>query len=287
MPDNIQVTAGTGTTIAADDISGVLHQRVKLTWGADGTANDASASSPLPVVQTGALPAGSNALGSVSVTSGSVALSSAIPTGANTIGSVGITGALPAGSNALGSVSVSSIAASEIHLGEVGGRTIVSNASITRPADTVAYASGDAIADSTSAPTVFTFSNAARINQGSGVIIGAMLVDSANQATKGDFDLLIFDTTYTPNNDNAVFTPTNAEMESCVGVVRFSSSNFVTGNAAAGASGNALCLGTLTDNIGFKCGSGSTSLFARLVTRSAYTPVSGKKFTIRLRILQD
>ena len=67
MSDNIQVTAGSGTTIAADDISGVLHQRVKLTWGVDGTANDTSASNPIPVVQTGALPTGGNAIGSVSV----------------------------------------------------------------------------------------------------------------------------------------------------------------------------------------------------------------------------
>jgi hypothetical protein len=43
MSDNVQITAGSGTTIAADDIGGVLHQRVKLSLGADGTANDASA----------------------------------------------------------------------------------------------------------------------------------------------------------------------------------------------------------------------------------------------------
>lgn len=43
MADNVAITAGSGTTIAADDIGGVLHQRVKLSLGADGTANDASA----------------------------------------------------------------------------------------------------------------------------------------------------------------------------------------------------------------------------------------------------
>lgn len=51
MPDNVDITAGTGTTIAADDIAGVKHQRVKLTWGADGTANDASAANPLPTLE--------------------------------------------------------------------------------------------------------------------------------------------------------------------------------------------------------------------------------------------
>jgi hypothetical protein len=43
MADNLAITAGSGTTIAADDVAGVLHQRVKLSLGADGTANDASA----------------------------------------------------------------------------------------------------------------------------------------------------------------------------------------------------------------------------------------------------
>lgn len=43
MADNVQITAGSGTTIAADDIGGVMHQRVKLSLGADGVATDASA----------------------------------------------------------------------------------------------------------------------------------------------------------------------------------------------------------------------------------------------------
>ncbi len=43
MADNLAVTPGTGATVAADDIGGILHQRVKLSLGADGTANDASA----------------------------------------------------------------------------------------------------------------------------------------------------------------------------------------------------------------------------------------------------
>lgn len=49
MADNIAVTAGSGTTIAADDIGGVLHQRVKLSQGADGSATDVSSAAPLNV----------------------------------------------------------------------------------------------------------------------------------------------------------------------------------------------------------------------------------------------
>lgn len=43
MADNIAVTPGSGATVAADDIGGVLHQRVKISLGADGSAVDAVA----------------------------------------------------------------------------------------------------------------------------------------------------------------------------------------------------------------------------------------------------
>lgn len=52
MADNVDITPGTGKSIAADDISSVWYQRVKVTWGADGTANDTSSSNPLPVATT-------------------------------------------------------------------------------------------------------------------------------------------------------------------------------------------------------------------------------------------
>lgn len=50
MADNITANPGTGgDTIAADDIAGVKHQRVKISQGADGTAVDVSAAAPLQV----------------------------------------------------------------------------------------------------------------------------------------------------------------------------------------------------------------------------------------------
>lgn len=49
MADNVNITPGSGAVIASDEVAGAQYQRVKLTWGADGTANETSASSPLPV----------------------------------------------------------------------------------------------------------------------------------------------------------------------------------------------------------------------------------------------
>lgn len=50
MTDNIAITAGSGTSVAADDIGSVFYQRVKVTFGVDGVATDVSATNPLPIV---------------------------------------------------------------------------------------------------------------------------------------------------------------------------------------------------------------------------------------------
>ena len=49
MADNVAITPGVGVSVAADDIAGVLWQRIKVGWGADGVAGDASFANPLPV----------------------------------------------------------------------------------------------------------------------------------------------------------------------------------------------------------------------------------------------
>ncbi len=71
MADNVTLNPGSGgDTLAANDIGGVKYQRVKVTWGAAGAVNDASAAAPLPTVQTGALPAGTNTIGYIKLTDG-------------------------------------------------------------------------------------------------------------------------------------------------------------------------------------------------------------------------
>lgn len=52
MADNVGYTPGTGALVAADEIAGVLYQRVKPTFGADGAAVDVSADNPLPATIT-------------------------------------------------------------------------------------------------------------------------------------------------------------------------------------------------------------------------------------------
>lgn len=55
MADNVTLNSMSGGSIvAADDISSVFYQRVKVAHGADGSATDTSSASPLPVRQAGA-----------------------------------------------------------------------------------------------------------------------------------------------------------------------------------------------------------------------------------------
>jgi len=55
MADNIGYTPGAGATIAADDIGGVLHQRIKIGIGGDGVATDISTANPMPITAPNAI----------------------------------------------------------------------------------------------------------------------------------------------------------------------------------------------------------------------------------------
>lgn len=52
----VNVTQGTGTKMAADQIGDVFHPRVKLEIGVEGTAADVSSDNPMPVTIGGGLP---------------------------------------------------------------------------------------------------------------------------------------------------------------------------------------------------------------------------------------
>lgn len=55
MPDNVGYTPGSGATVAADEIGGVLFQRMKPAIGDDGQAVDVSANNPMPIGAVGEL----------------------------------------------------------------------------------------------------------------------------------------------------------------------------------------------------------------------------------------
>jgi hypothetical protein len=112
MPDNYVLPHGAGTLLAADDVLGTLVPRVKIQTGEDGEAEDVSTAHPLPVSIESWVPSSLTVEGTVDIASlPNVTIGAALPAGSNAIGSVSVSSlpALPAGSNAIGSVSVSSL----------------------------------------------------------------------------------------------------------------------------------------------------------------------------------
>jgi len=49
MADNVDISPGSGASIATDDVDGVHYQRVKLDIGEDGVSTPVSSAAPLPV----------------------------------------------------------------------------------------------------------------------------------------------------------------------------------------------------------------------------------------------
>ena len=148
---------------------------------------------------------------------------------------------------------------------------------VTRPADTAVYAASDALSDSTSAPTSggFTFTGAARISGGSGIITDACFTTSNDPATRMSGELWIFNTSVTNINDNAAFVVSDSEIKTCVAVIPFTF-------ADAGNNGFAQASGL---SIMFKC-SGSANLRFLYRVRNAYTPANAEVITATLKILQ-
>jgi len=159
-------------------------------------------------------------------------------------------------------------------------------ATFTRPADTNVYAAGDVICNSTSAPQVLTFLGPTREASGRGAILQeAILISSANQSTKLEAELWLFDTTVVAVNDNAAFAPSDAETLTLLAVVPFYAADWRVGNASAGAAGNAVCQAINLGRPINVTGASNNSIFGVLVARNAYTPVSAEVFTIKLKFL--
>ena len=156
------------------------------------------------------------------------------------------------------------------------GCVCISN-TITRPADTTAYASGDLVANSTTAGSVtpFSFTNATRIAAGVGEIQAVRLYKSGTSLTNANFRVHFYIATMTPSNgDNGAWlTP----------IANYVGSFDVTCDKAFTDGAEGAGLPTVGMLRRFQLASGTT-LFALLEVRGVYTPVSAETFIIRAEI---
>lgn len=135
MADNITLNAGAGgSTLAADDITSVWYQIVKLAYGALDSATVVSTSNGLPVQVVAALPAGTNAIGKLAANSGvdigDVDVLS-IAAGDNNIGNVDIVTVVPGtGATNLGKAEDGAHTSGDVGVMALGVRNDTPNAAL-------------------------------------------------------------------------------------------------------------------------------------------------------------
>ena len=153
---------------------------------------------------------------------------------------------------------------------------VTATSSITRPADTAQYAAGDALANSTSAPTAGggTITGVTSVAGGSAILTDLMIVSSNAPATPMQGEVWLFDTAPTAMNDNAAWSLSDAEALTLVDVIPFALTTIGNNSLAAIQRGTGITT----------VGSANLRFLIRVV--NAYTPASGEVITIRAKFQQ-
>lgn len=168
--------------------------------------------------------------------------------------------------------------AGEAHIGAVGGHTIHASANFTRPADTNVYASGDLVANNTTAgsvtPMSFTVGRGA-LGLG-GMIRRARMRKTGTGITNASFRLHLYSASPTvTNGDNGAWLSNQAA--NYIGAVDIT----VDKAFSDGAAGNG------APNVGSELNFVSDTVFGLLEARGAYTPASAEVNTLILEVLQN
>ena len=150
---------------------------------------------------------------------------------------------------------------------------VIVSCAFSRPADTTQYAIGDAISDSTSAPTVLTFSDVGTDFAQFFTLDFVIVTTTAKQSTLPQINLWLFDAAPTAVNDNAAFALSDAENDSVLRVVELTSVYSATNNARLE---NFACESLL------RMGSTTKNLYGALVAANTYTPVASETFNVTI-----
>lgn len=159
----------------------------------------------------------------------------------------------------------------------IGRTPVLSSANFTRPADTTAYASGDLIANSTTAGSVVAMSFA-------GVCFGSAapaqirrvrVLTSSTSVTNAAFRLHLYKVLAitAANGDNAAWSTDNAA--NYIGFVDITVDKAFTDGAVG-----------LSAQTEINCVPVTTLLYGLLEARGSYTPTSAEVFTVTLEIDQ-
>lgn len=146
-----------------------------------------------------------------------------------------------------------------------GGVTVSQTPTITAGA----YHAKDAVGGK------LTFANAARIAGGKGVINSVTIIDDDDE--KAGLELWLFDTDFTASADNAAFDPSDADMETCIGVIPISTADYYS----ASDNGCACVRGV---GLQFDCSGAITSIYGQLKCTGTPTYTATSDLSVRLSI---
>lgn len=276
MPDNVEITAGSGTPIKTDLVGTVHYQVIKLDGGGDGlsvpvVAGQQTMAASLPVTVASDQSA-------VPVSAASLPL----PTGAATAALQG--GGLPAALGAGGGLKVdgsgtalpvsgtvtANVAASENVIGLVGASDTV--VTVTPTLDTNVYASGDLLFDSTE------ITNAVRANGGHSILESITVIDKADQGVA--FTLLFANAATDFGTLNNAPDPDDTEAATVIGFVPVAIGDYVDLGGARVA-----CV----RNIGLmlKAGGATTSLYIAGVNGTGTPTYGASELVFQLGFLRS
>jgi len=161
---------------------------------------------------------------------------------------------------------------------QVGGHTARVSTSFTRPADTIAYASGDLVANSTTAGSVVPMTFAIGRNAGTlgGMIRRIRLRKTGTSTTNAQFRLHLYSSSPTPSNgDNGAWLTDQAA--NYVGAIDVTCDKVFTD----GAAGNGVPV------VGSEINFTAATYYGLLEARAGYTPASGETFNVLLEVIQN
>ena len=151
-----------------------------------------------------------------------------------------------------------------------------SSASFARPADTTPYSALDVVSDSTSAPTVLTFTGVGRSAGAGGIITKARILTDLKTCT-ARFRLHLYSVAPTAINDNSPMLALWANRAVRVGKI-----DFVAMTTEDPTSSTAAYSEFVDIPLPFNCATGSNKLYGILETLDIFTPASAQNFFIEL-----
>lgn len=175
----------------------------------------------------------------------------------------------------------------DYHSGTVSHYADVIDASstITRPGDTTAYASGDLVANSTTAGSVnaLTFNLAGRLSGKTGGVVGARIQKSTTGVSGAAFRLHLFSVvpTFTSAGDNSAIS--SVVVASAKGYL-----GYIDITAMTGFSDVAWGTGAPDNSRGFVLFKPvAQAIYGIIEARGAYTPGNAEVFTVSIFVLQN